>query len=67
MVEAPTEGRRRHQSPRLSPGCRSHTFRTLLSCSDDDDDDDGFYYIGERLMLEGETERWAFVRSSGKA
>ena len=29
------------------------------------DDDDVYYYVGERLKLDGETERWAFVRGSG--
>ena len=28
------------------------------------DDDNVYYYIGEGLELEGETERWAFVRGS---
>ena len=32
-----------------------------------DDDDDVYYYIGERLKLEEETERWALVRGSGRA
>ena len=40
---------------------------TEAAALQEQDDDDVYYDIGERLKLEGETERWAFVRGSGKA
>ena len=40
---------------------------TEAAALQEQDDDDVYYDIGERLKLEGETERWAFVRGSGTA
>ena len=35
---------------------------TEAAALQEQDDDDVYYDIGERLKLEGETERWAFIR-----
>ena len=40
---------------------------TEAAALQEQDDDDVYYDIGERLKLEGETERWAFVRGSRTA